>query len=199
LEARAGGGRLGAYYRHARRLADDILRVFAVALDLPEGWFLDKTDNCYSMMRAQHYPALAAPPEPGRLCAGAHTGYGAVTVLRGDDAPGGLQVQRADGDWIDVGFLAGGYLVHLGDQLTMWSNDRWRSTLHRVVIPPSEALGTRRLSIGFFHVPIADAVIECLPNCSGPDNPPEYPPVTSGNHKRGKFARANGLVPITAA
>jgi isopenicillin N synthase-like dioxygenase len=187
------------YYRHARRLADEILAIFAIALDLPADWFADKTDNCYSMMRAQYYPGVDAAPEPGRLRAGAHTDYGALTVLRGDDAPGGLEVQRADGAWTGVTFPPGGYLVNLGDQLAMWSNDRWRSTLHRVVVPPTEALGTRRLSIGFFHMPNADAVIECLPNCSGPGNPPKYRPVTSGEHKRGKFARANRLTPVAGA
>jgi isopenicillin N synthase-like dioxygenase len=188
-----------AYYREMWRVADDLLRLLAIALDQPEAMLVDKTDHCYSNLRAQHYPPLAAPPAPGQLRAGAHTDYGAVTVLRGDAGAAGLQVESSPGVWRDVRFPKDAYVVNLGDQLAMWSNDRWRSTLHRVLVPTDEAARANgRLSLGFFHMPNADAVIECLPNCATQARPPRYPPISAGWHKRLKFAMANGLADIVA-
>jgi isopenicillin N synthase-like dioxygenase len=183
-----------AYYREMRRLADDLMRVFAVALDLPEHWFADKTDRCISLLRAQHYPEQPDEPLAGQLRAGAHTDYGALTILRGDRTPGGLQVRDRQGDWIDAVPPADGYMVNIGDLMAQWTNDRWVSTLHRVVNPPrGSASRSRRLSIAFFHQPNHDALIECLPGCSDAANPPRFAPITSGDHKRMKFARANAV------
>ena len=81
------------------------------------------------------------------------------------------------------------FVVNIGDLMMHWTNDRWISTLHRVVNPPRDAkLGTGRLSLAFFHQPNYDALIECLPSCQGPGNPAKYPPVTSGEHRNRKFA-----------
>jgi len=76
-------------------------------------------------------------------------------------------VQNKDGAWIDVPTLPGTFIVNLGDLMAEWTNDRWVSTLHRVINPPRDkAIGSRRLSMAFFHQPNYDAVIECLPTCS---------------------------------
>ena len=188
------------YYREQRRLADDLLRLLALGLGVPEDTLVAFTDRCYSNLRAQHYPPLEAPPVPGQLRSGAHTDYGAITVLRGDAGVSGLEVQPAEGGWLPVSFVDDTYVVNLGDQLAMWSNDLWRSTLHRVVVPDGEAArGAGRLTLGFFHMPNADATIACLPDCSGPDRPARYPPVSAGWHKRLKFALSNGLDDVVAA
>ncbi len=188
-----------AYYREMRRVADDLLRLLAIALDQPENMLVAKTGRCYSNLRAQHYPPLASAPKARQLRAGAHTDYGAVTVLRGEAHADGLQVEVASGEWRDIVFPEGAYVVNLGDQLAMWSNDRWRSTLHRVVVPvDADTRGRGRLSLGFFHMPDAAATIECLPNCATPERPPRYPPVSAGWHKRLKFAMANGLDDVVA-
>jgi isopenicillin N synthase-like dioxygenase len=82
----------------------------------------------------------------------------------------------------------GTLLVNLGDLLAEWTNDRWRSTLHRVVPPPrhQEGRATRR-SVAFFHDGNYDALVECLPTCCSPDNPPRYPPVRAGDHLMAKL------------
>ena len=79
--------------------------------------------------------------------------------------------------------LPGTFIVNLGDLMAEWTNDRWVSTLHRVINPPrDQALGSRRLSMAFFHQPNYDAVIECLPTCSDAGRPPRYGETTSGEH-----------------
>lgn len=178
-----------AYYRHMERLASDIMRVFAVALDLRDRFFADKIDKHVSRVRAINYPDQPDPPLPGQLRAGEHTDYGTMTILRIEDAPGGLQVKTRQGEWLDVMAVPDAFVVNIGDLMMRWTNDRWISTLHRVVNPPRDSrLGTQRMSLAFFHQPNYDALIECLPSCQGPGNPAKYPPVTSGEYRNRKFS-----------
>jgi isopenicillin N synthase-like dioxygenase len=178
------------YYRAMGRLAGDLMRVFAVGLGLPEAVFAGAIDKHITRMRAIDYPALAGAALPGQLRSGAHSDYGSLTILRIEDAPGGLQVRNRRGEWVDVKAVPASFVVNLGDLMALWTNDRWVSTLHRVVNPePDRARGSRRQSLVYFHQPNYDAVIECLPTCHGPGNPPRYPPITSGEHRRQKFAK----------
>ena len=178
-----------AYYREMERLASDLMRVFAVALELPETFFADKIDRHPSRVRAIHYPPQKEEPQPGQLRAGEHTDYGTMTILRIEDAPGGLQVRTREGAWIDVKAVPDAFVVNIGDLMMRWTNDRWISTLHRVANPPREAGSSAgRISLAFFHQPNYDALIECLPGCESAGNPAKYPPVLSGEHRNRKFA-----------
>lgn len=178
-----------AYYRRMERLASDIMRVFAVALDLPEQFFAPKIDKHVSRVRAIHYPDQREDPLPGQLRAGEHTDYGTMTILRIEDAPGGLQVKTREGEWLDVLAVPDTFVVNIGDLMMRWTNDAWISTLHRVLNPPRDRkLGTGRISLAFFHQPNYDALIECLSSCTGQGNPAKYPPVTSGEHRNRKFS-----------
>lgn len=177
-----------SYFRQMERLAADLMRIFAVALSLPETFFADKIDRHISAIRLIHYPEQAQEPVPGQIRSGEHSDYGSLTILRIEDAPGGLQVRTREGHWADVGVVPGAFVVNIGDLMMHWTNDRWISTLHRVVNPPRDrAVGARRLSIVFFHQPNYDAVIECLPTCQGSARPAKHPPITSGEHRLRKF------------
>jgi len=179
-----------AYYRAMERLAADLMRAFALALGLPEDFFRDKTDRHISGLRVINYPDQPEAPAAGQLRAGAHSDYGALTILKSENVPGGLQVLTRAGAWVDVEPVADPFVVKLGDLMSHWTNDRWVSTLHRVVNPPRDrALGSRRQSIVFFHQPNYDALIECLPGCCGPGRPAKYAPVTSGEHRLRKFLK----------
>ena len=90
-------------------------------------------------------------PLPGQIRAGAHTDYGTLTILYGKDKPGGLQAFSPEGKWIDVRPPPGAFVVNIGDMMARWTNDRWVSTLHRVVNPPRSEDRAERLSIAFFH------------------------------------------------
>lgn len=181
------------YFTAMNRLAADLLRVFATALDLPEDYFAGKIDRASAFLRVINYPPPAEAPEPGQLRAGAHTDYGTLTILRSENVAGGLQVRSRAGDWLDVVVPPGAFVVNLGDMMMRWTNDRWTSTLHRVVNPPSAAgSASRRQSLAFFHNPNPDAVIECLPTCCGPDQPAKYPPILAGEFIQQKARQAYG-------
>jgi len=179
-----------AYYFAASELAERLLGGFAIALGVDETWFADKVDRHISNLRALHYPAQESPPAPGQIRAGAHTDYGCLTVLLTEDAPGGLEVRGQGGSWMPVPHVPDSFVVNIGDLMARWSNDRYRSTPHRVANPP-EGGGARRLSVAFFHQPNFDAEISCLPNCALAGEPPKYPPITSGEHRLTKVNRAN--------
>jgi isopenicillin N synthase-like dioxygenase len=170
------------------RLSADLMRVFALALDLEEDFFLSRSDRHVTNMRVNYYPAQQRPPEPGQLRAGAHSDYGAFTVLKGESAPGGLEVLRRGGDWTPVPLVEDGFIINIGDLLMRWTNDKWVSTVHRVVNPP-EAVRRKvdRMSIAFFFTPNHDVEVRCLESCMDTEHPARYAPVTAGAHWRGKI------------
>lgn len=169
-----------AYYRSLSDVAARLLRVMAIALELPEDYFDAMINRPITSMRAIHYPA-AEPASSGALRAGAHTDYGTFTILRTDDVPG-LEIMSADGAWQAIAPDAEHFIVNLGDTIAQWTNDRWRSTLHRVV--PADR---PRQSFAFFHMANWDARIECLPTCLGPGEVPRHEPVDAGPWLMRKF------------
>ena len=178
-------------YRAYERLSLDLLRVFAVALDLPEEHFTPLMGRHFSILGVHHYPALATPPEPGQLRAGAHTDFGAMTILAMTEGRGGLEAQTPDGRWLPLLPKPGELVVNLGDMMQRWTNDRWVSTLHRVVVPDIGDTGSRRLSIGYFVHPDFDAGIRCIPTCLAPGETPKHPPITAGEHIAEKINRSH--------
>lgn len=180
---------LRAYYDELARLVERLMSLMAVGLGLPSDYFASYIDEHTSALRVLHYPDLGdVSVEPGQLRAGAHSDYGTLTLLRQDDAPGGLQVRDVSGAWHAVPALDGAYVVNVGDALERWTNDRWRSTLHRVVVPPADARrDCSRQSLAFFHNANWDAVIECLPTCLDPGGTPRHEPITAGRHLMEKF------------
>ena len=184
---------LCAYYRAMERLAETLMRIFALALGMPEAFFIDKIDRHITAMRLNHYAEATRPPLPGQLRAGAHSDYGSLTILLATAGAGGLQVRGGDGAWIDVAPVPDTFIVNLGDLMAQWTNDRWVSTLHRVANPPPDRLaGSRRASIAFFHQPNYDALVECLPTCLRPGERARYAPTTSGAHLLAKTAKETG-------
>ncbi len=191
---------LVAYFAQARRVAVTLTDVFAVALGLPEQWFRPYIDHSTTTLRLNHYlrHAAEADPLPGQQRMGAHTDYGVVTVLYADPDVAGLQIMSAAGEWVDVLPQPGALLVNLGDLSAEWTNDRWRSTLHRVV-PPATPGPARRRSAAFFFDANYDAVIECLPTCCSTANPPRYPAVIAGEHVIAKIMGPRQRRSTTAA
>lgn len=174
------------YFRAMETLAADIMRIFAVALRVPEAFFADKVDRHISVLRAISYPEQSAEPASGQLRAGEHSDYGSLTILRTEKS--GLQVRNRSGEWTDVEAFPDSFIVNIGDLMMHWTNDQWISTLHRVVNPSRDKAA--RLSMVFFHQPNYDAVIRCIESGRGPSRPAKYPPVTSGEWMMRKIRKA---------
>jgi isopenicillin N synthase-like dioxygenase len=186
-----------AYYRAQERLARDLMRIFALALGLTEAWFDGAIDRHFSTCPSNLYPEPSGEPLPGQLRTGPHTDFGSLTILAVNDAPGGLQVLLPDGAWHDVRPAPGHFVVNLGDMMGRWTNDRWKSTVHRVVNPPREqATGSRRQTVGFFLHPNYDAQVACLPTCTDTDHPPRYVPILAGEHMLAKLERREARVAV---
>jgi isopenicillin N synthase-like dioxygenase len=188
------------YFEEARRVAQTLTEIFALALGLPEGWFRASTDRSTSTLRVLNYERREGDPPAaeGQMRMGAHTDYGVVTVLFADPVPG-LQVLAPGGGWHDVLPEPGALLVNLGDMTAQWTNDRWRSTLHRVVPPPGDERGrAQRRSAAFFFDANYDAVIECLPTCRSDERPARYRPVIAGDHLIAKILGPRTLTPSLA-
>jgi isopenicillin N synthase-like dioxygenase len=177
-----------AYYGAMEDLAARIMRVFATALGLDEHFFDSYVDAPISALRALNYPEQHVPPQPGQLRAGAHTDYGSLTILLPQPGSKGLEIIAPDGNWMPVPPVEGAFVINIGDLMALWTNDRWVSTVHRVVNPPPEEGGMqRRQSLAFFHQPNWFAEIACLPSCLKEGGEPKYAPVLSGPYLMGKF------------
>jgi isopenicillin N synthase-like dioxygenase len=181
---------LEAYWRGVEGLARTLCCVFALALDLPPKYFADKTDRHISQLRLMHYPPPLRAPLPGQLRAGAHSDLGMMTLIYSDNDIGGLEVMDRAGHWVAAPPSGDAFTVNLGDLMARWTNDRWRSTLHRVVNPAASDQGrSRRLSLGMFFIPNYDAEIAPLPNSNGDIR---YPPTTVAAYRTERFARTAG-------
>ena len=189
-----------AWFAAAGTVARTMTAIFAASLGLPDGYFTAYTDHSIDVLRINHY---AVPPgielADGQLGMGAHTDYGIVTILWADPVPG-LEILRPDGNWLPVTPHPGALLINLGDLTERWTNDRWTSTMHRVV-PPRDADGelVRRRSAAYFHDGNADASISTLPTCRAADGSSNYPDVTVAEHLAAKLGGSRGLQLNTSA
>lgn len=160
-----------------RLLARRIFGAFALALGLPESYFEPLTDRHMSLIRILFYPPQDGPFDETRIGNGAHSDHECFTILFQDSVQA-LQVRNRRGEWVDAPPLPGTFVVNIGDQMARWTNGLFQSTMHRVF----NMSGRERHSIPCFVGPNPDAVIEALPSCVGPDNPPKYPPIVAGEY-----------------
>jgi isopenicillin N synthase-like dioxygenase len=152
-------------------LARRFLPAVAVALDLAPNWFDAAFNQSQFSFRLSHYPPVKA--EENQFGIAPHTDSNFMTFLAQTEIPG-LQVRMPSGSWLDVPYIPGSFAVNSGDIMKRWTNGRFKSTPHRA-LPP---VGRHRYAIPFFLGPRFDQLIECLPTCTSPDNPPQWPPIT---------------------
>lgn len=191
-------GLVADWTREMVALTDRLARMSALALDLPEGYFAEAYQDPALVLRFVNYPDQAEPPLPGQMRYGEHHDYGALTILRQDAAPGGLQIKDSDGEWKEAGVVPASFVINVGDLMARWTNNRWRSTLHRVSNPDRGLTGsTRRLSMVAFTGPNEHWEVTCLPSCTNADHPPLFEPITAGEYVRAKIAASMELHPGT--
>ena len=187
------------YFVACEALGQVLMQIFATALGMPSHFLVAHTSKAPNVMRANNYQRRRqhADPADGQMRMGAHTDYGACTILLADAVPG-LEIVGPDGAWHPVMPEPGTLLVNLGDLLAEWTNDRWRSTVHRVVPPPSGTGPSRRRSIAFFHEVDYDALVTVMPTCVSDAHPARYTPVTAGEHLMQKLMGPRTLQKSTA-
>ena len=173
---------LTRYYDSLTGLGRALSRGFALALDLDEDFFAQSMRRPTAILRLLRYPAqdeskIMRDADGDPLGCGAHSDYGYLTILA-QDAVGGLQVQNRAGRWVDARPVAGAYVCNIGEMMAQWTNDRFAATKHRVLSAP----GRERFSVPFFFHPDYDTVLDCLPSCHSPSEPPRYAPTTSGRY-----------------
>lgn len=171
-----------AYCNELERVAKALTTVYAVALDLSADWFREAFSEPQYTLRLSHYPAVEAGDNEYGVAP--HTDSGFLTLLAQNEVPG-LSI-RKDGEWLDAPVIPGAFVVNGGETLRRWTNDRFLATPHRAI----NASGGDRYAIPFFFDAQIDHVMECLPTCQGPGNPPKYPPTTHMEFMT-SFARAN--------
>jgi len=179
-----------AYYTEMGRLAIEIMGVLALALGLSRHWFDDKFDAHMSSLAANFYPPQLTSPKSGQLRKGAHSDWGTLTVLRQDEITSGLQVWHQETEWVDVPVVPGTFVVNIGDLMARWTNDKWSSTVHRVVNPPPDAARRPRYSLAFFHQPNFDAQVSCIPSCAEADSGSRHRPIAAFDFISAKARRA---------
>lgn len=181
-----------SYMGEMRILSNRLLSIFALGLGLDAEYFANKVDVAPVSQRAINYPEQDSAPDEGALRAGAHTDYGTLTILRQELGRGGLQVHDGKTDaWIDIPSTPGALVINIGDLMARWTNDRWTSTLHRVINPDvGSQQSNRRQSMPFFHNANYSQLIDCLPGCEGVNGERAYEPVFAGPHLAAKATKA---------
>jgi len=155
-----------------------MLRAISLYLELEETYFDDYIQYGNSILRPIHYgPIVDAPKNAVR--AGQHEDINLITLLMGASAAG-LEVLDKQDNWVPITALPNQLVVNVGDMLQRLTNNKLRSTTHRVVNPPKEEWGTTRFSIPFFLHPVSEMRLDCLPNCVTADNPKAYDDISAG-------------------
>jgi len=171
-------------YKMLEKTGIYVLRALALYIGLDEHYFDHWASNGNSILRPIHYPPITEEPK-GAVRAGAHGDINLITLLMGASA-GGLQVLRKDGEWIDAIPNEDELVINVGDMLERHTNNKLRSTIHRVVNPPKEQWGTARFSIPFFMHPRSDMKLNCLDECVDATHPKAFEDITAGDflHQR---------------
>ena len=168
-------------YKTLEKAGKAMLRAIAIHLELPEDYFEKKVIYGNSILRQIHYFPIENPDEvpEDAVRAAEHGDINLITLLMGASADG-LQVLRKDGKWIPITALPDQIVVNVGDMLERLTNNKLKSTIHRVVNPPKEKMGNSRYSIPFFMHPRSEMDLSCLENCIDESNPKQYPDITAG-------------------
>lgn len=160
-----------AYMSALEQLGRRLVRIYAVALDLPPDYFDAMFAEPNMIQRFTHYPARPSY-EDNEFSIAPHTDSGFMTLLAPSVVPG-LSIRLPDGTWFDAPSDPDSFVVNGGDILRRWTNDRFLSTPHRA----TNSSGRPRYAIPFFFDTHPDTLISCLPSCQSPEHPPKYEPI----------------------
>ncbi|TFK50927.1 2OG-Fe(II) oxygenase superfamily protein [Heliocybe sulcata] len=174
------------YWRACLSLARRLIRIFALALDLPEDYFDKMTSHPDAAVALNYYPSQRELPkiDENTVSIGSHTDLQCFTMLWQDDN-GGLQVLNRDGQWINAKPIPGTFVINIGDYLMRITNDRFVSTVHRAKnVTPNE-----RYSMPFFFGFNFNETVGVLPSCIDEERPAKYDPISCEEWVRLRFAQ----------
>ncbi len=167
-------------YRAFENAGGALLQAISLYLGLNENYFQEYIHNGNSILRAIHYPPITQEPKSS-IRAEQHEDINLITLLVGASA-GGLQILTKLNQWVDAISLPDQIVVNVGDMLQRLTNNKLKSTTHRVVNPPREMWHTSRFSIPFFLHPKSQMSLACLETCVDKNHPKDYPDVTAGEY-----------------
>ena len=171
---------LESAYRNFENSGRSLLKAIAEYLNLDANYFEEYVHNGNSILRAIHYPPISHEPKSA-IRAEQHEDINLITLLVGASADG-LQILTKQNEWVGVTSLPEQIVVNVGDMLQRLTNNRLRSTTHRVVNPPRELWGTSRFSIPFFLHPKGSMSLACLESCISEEYPKAYEDATAGEY-----------------
>ena len=168
-------------YHALEKTGTSMLRAIALYLGLAENYFDSRIRQGNSILRPIHYFPITDPSgvPADAVRAAEHGDINLITLLMGASADG-LQVLRRDGKWIPITALPDQLVVNVGDMLERHTNSKLKSTIHRVVNPPTHLMNTPRYSVPFFMHPRSDMDLTCLPNCIDDQHPKLFEDITAG-------------------
>ena len=165
-------------YRMLEKTAKYVLRSLALHLSLNETYFDEYIFNGNSILRPIHYPPIKEEPK-NAVRAAAHGDINLITLLMGAQGRG-LQVQNHKGEWLDAIAEPDELMINVGDMLSRHTNNKLKSTIHRVINPPKELWGTSRYSIPFFMHPVSSMKLDVLDSCIDEEHPKQFEDITAG-------------------
>lgn len=171
---------LFAAYRYFEKSGSALLEAIALYLGLSEDYFKPHINNGNSILRCIHYPPITMEPKTS-IRAEQHEDINLITLLVGASADG-LQILTKQNEWVGVTSLPEQIVVNVGDMLQRLTNNKLRSTTHRVVNPPREHWHTSRFSMPFFLHPRSEMSLACLESCIDEKHPKSYPDATAGEY-----------------
>lgn len=167
-------------YQRLEDTGREVLRAIALFLGLDENYFDKNIKHGNSILRPIHYPPITSEPKSA-VRAGQHEDINLITLLIGASADG-LEVLNKQNEWVAVTALPDHIVVNVGDMLQRLTNNKLKSTTHRVVNPPREKWGTSRFSIPFFLHPRSEMRLDCLPSCVEEGKNPDFEPISAGEY-----------------
>jgi isopenicillin N synthase-like dioxygenase len=167
-------------YRAFEKSGTALLQAIAIYLGLDENYFDEFVYNGNSILRAIHYPPIKETPKSA-IRAEQHEDINLITLLVGASADG-LEILTKQNEWVPVTSLPEQIVVNVGDMLQRLTNNKLRSTTHRVVNPKKEYWHTSRFSIPFFLHPKGSMNLKCLPGCIDENHPIAYDDATAGEY-----------------
>jgi isopenicillin N synthase-like dioxygenase len=173
----------GSVYQKLEHAGIYLLQAIAVYLGLPENYFDDQVHNGNSILRTLHYFPITNPdalPDDA-VRAGAHEDINLITLLIGASADG-LELLTRENEWFPVKAYGEDLVVNVGDMLQRLTNNKLKSTTHRVVNPPRELMKYSRYSVPFFLHPKSGMDLSSLPSCIDDRHPKQYEDITAGEY-----------------